>query len=647
MPQTIDPTITRICKLCGEVFHPTARKQYCCNQTKKRRCAVCGNEFSYVCNTSYIRETCSRACQVTLSTKRKHDAVSTMARKCAWCGKEFTPKSFRDAYCYDTHYKMCEVCGNQFEIDVRKDKSVKTCSEVCRYKLAVANRDIEVAQDSLRSSLIAKYGVDNPMRIPGAIDKIKSTNLKRYGVEWYTQTDEYKDRAAHTDMQIYGVTHHLKSSSVIEKRTDTVRRKYGSDNIFSSDYGRAKVKSSMIQKYGADNPSKVAEFKSKATRSARTSKLEQRICNLFDNYGIEYFHHHFLKAGDLSHEFDFYLPKYKLLLDADGLYYHSYLDDPDGVRVRDDYDEIRLKLVPADHIFHVIVESSEERQIKELVDVLTQIDGGLVSYDSYLFQWCRSTGFPYPNYSESRMIKDWSSLCKYYSDKYIPQCRIGQSIVQNYHRSIFNSNVLGNLSPVDAWNSDDHLKRAIINRFIYKNDVDPSKVLYGLYASKIGPKVSVFNPILARYLVLKYLSEFQEVFDPFSGFSGRLLGTASTGRRYIGQDLNIRAVAESNQIIKFLKLSEKCKVTCKDLIEDACSSYECLLTCPPYENKETYGSEVVFHSCDEWISMILSKYHCNRYVFVVDSTDTYKDSIVETIQTSSHLSASTEYIIVI
>lgn len=187
----------------------------------------------------------------------------------------------------------------------------------------------------------------------------------------------------------------------------------------------------------------------------------------------------------------------------------------------------------------------------------------------------------------------------------------------------------------------------IKNRLIYVNNVDPSKILRGFNISKICPVVSMFNPILAKYLVGKYLSEFTEVFDPFSGFSGRLLGVVSTGKQYIGQDLNQKVVDESKQIMKFLDL-QFCQ--CSILQNDIFSSfgvYECLLTCPPYNKKEIYNNETVFKSCDDWIDECLKRFKCKRYVFVVDETTKYSDKIVEQIKSTSHFSNVREKIIVI
>ena len=165
----------------------------------------------------------------------------------------------------------------------------------------------------------------------------------------------------------------------------------------------------------------------------------------------------------------------------------------------------------------------------------------------------------------------------------------------------------------------------------------------GLSISGIAPKVSIFNPYLAKYIVNKYLNDFDTVFDPFSGYSGRLLGCASLGKRYIGQDINKTAVEESNQIIDFFNLSNISCVTNDSKITSG--TYDCLFTCPPYSDKEIWEDTLDIHSCDEWIDICLKNYHCKTYIFVVDDTEKYKDNIVEIIHNKSHFTDNYEYII--
>lgn len=574
-----------ICECCGEIFHPNSSRQRYCKKPIHKTCIVCGKDFTYPCGP-VVPETCdSLQCKHKLSYLRSVDYWKQETRICEWpgCGKEFHPVNNTQKYCEGTHYRICEICGSKFEVDTSKNflDIPRTCSKSC--------------------SIALRFQNGNPFHNVESREKAKLTSLERYGVEYPAQ------------------------SKIVQQQ----------------------MWDSYKQRTGYDHPSHNPDVRSKsATTVKHSSKFESRIENLLQQYDITYQKHYMISTDTASHEFDFYIPKYKILVDCDGVYYHGYLSDPDGKHVLDCYDEDRISLIPSDHIFHVIVEGQEEKDINYLVKIIKSQDNSTFDYEGDLFSWCRNTGFPYPVYTDKRLLADFHRLCNYHiSDNYNSYARLGDSIIQQFHHSIYDARVGNYLSPKDAWEDDTLLKKVILNRLIYKNDVDPFKILKGFNISKICPRVSVFNPVLARYLVQKYLSDYSSVFDPFSGFSGRMLGVASCDKDYIGQDLNSSAVEESNQIIKFLNLTN-CSVSCKDILQSY-GDYECLLSCPPYYNKEHYRDETVVKTCDEWIGEILSRFRCNRYVFVVDYTDKYKCFVKEEIKSTSHLIKLKELVIVI
>lgn len=268
MPQTISNNITRICRLCGQEFKPHARKQYCCGEIRKKACIQCGNEFEYVCNPDGARKlTCSTKCQAQYTKTKRMKSASYTVKICKWCGKEFVPESVRDVYCRSTHYQTCAVCGKKFEIDVRVDPYVKTCSSECRYKLMAANQDRDAIQHHLKKTMQEKYGVDNAMQLPGVIDKMKQTNLDKYGTEWYTQTDAYKEQVKQTSLEKYGVEHHLQSPEVIAKRTQTVQERYGVPNVFQSDKIKQQIMETIIDRYGVFHISRSPAIQQKIEES--------------------------------------------------------------------------------------------------------------------------------------------------------------------------------------------------------------------------------------------------------------------------------------------------------------------------------------------------------------------------------------------
>lgn len=222
----------------------------------------------------------------------------------------------------------------------------------------------------------------------------------------------------------------------------------------------------------------------------------------------------------------------------------------------------------------------------------------------------------------------------------------GMEVIKEYHKSIWYCNRQGHKSPYDAWYDSSIMKKCIENRLKYKGDnLSLENLRYGLTTSKLAPKVSIFKPSLAKYLINKYLNQYNEIFDPCSGFSGRMLGAWSLNKKYIGQDINNIIVNESNNIIKDFNLQNVSIKQTNSL--NTKGTYECLFTCSPYNDKENWNQDIENLTCDEWIDICLKNYNCKSYLFVVDKVEKYKKHIVEEIINKSNFGTNKEYIVLI
>lgn len=252
-------------------------------------------------------------------------------------------------------------------------------------------------------------------------------------------------------------------------------------------------------------------------------------------------------------------------------------------------------------------------------------------------------------YVEDKYTKDYLELFK--KDLSFPYPELSNqsndfNIIRYFHKSLYKASRKGKLSPLQAWQDKDLIKKAALNRLKYVGRCTPKDVLQGFNVAKIAPKVSVFKPSLAEQLIKKYLDNYSTIFDPFSGFSGRLIGAANCRKAYTGQDINEEHVKESNEIIKYKNYSNV-QVSVQNILTDSEKEYECLFTCPPYGGKEHWNenNDEVEKTCDEWIDICLQKYKCKHYIFVVDKTEKYKDRITEVLENKSHLGISKEYVI--
>lgn len=244
------------------------------------------------------------------------------------------------------------------------------------------------------------------------------------------------------------------------------------------------------------------------------------------------------------------------------------------------------------------------------------------------------------------------------------------NIIKYFHQSIWKANVHSSLSPYNGWQAikadpelfkdfyrnrlrcSDWFKKEGRLDYMLRGVVMENTYGIGLSTSRKYQVVTYFKPRLAKYIITKYLDQFDVVFDPMSGYSGRMIGALASGKSYIGQDLCKSSVDESNEIIKFLEpmmqQGQYAEVQCKDSTKEY-GEYTCLFTCPPYNDIENWpGVKSVNWDCDKWIDLCITHYHCDRYVFVVDDKiQRYLPWVKESITNTSHFAANKEHIVVI
>lgn len=227
-----------------------------------------------------------------------------------------------------------------------------------------------------------------------------------------------------------------------------------------------------------------------------------------------------------------------MVVDLDGSYYHADMCDYDGFNSREEHDERRTLSIPDDSNvkYFIIYENILSKSFELMLQALIK------NYDEFvndIFKYCRSMPFPSPHYSEAELYKSWNNLVEMDCDNnhyksLSLNTRVGDRIIQHFHESIYHAHRNGKVSPYDAWYDDELLKKCIKNRIIYQTYLNPNKILQGFNVSKIAQRVSVFSAGRAKMLIHKYLNDCNEIFDPFSGFSGRMLGAVSLGKTYIG-----------------------------------------------------------------------------------------------------------------
>lgn len=241
------------------------------------------------------------------------------------------------------------------------------------------------------------------------------------------------------------------------------------------------------------------------------------------------------------------------------------------------------------------------------------------------------------------------------------------NIIKHFHQSICFANNRNSLSPFAGWDKIRHDKalfeKLLRNRLTYNESFIkfgiPDKIPLYIYAQGMGvmrwyKEVTYFKPSLAKRLINTYLSDAKWILDPFSGYSGRMLGALSCGKKYCGGDLCKISVHESNEIYNWLKDNfdnsqpiPPAYIEYADAETTQTDTFDALLTCPPYEDIESWpGVNGNIRTCDEWIDICLKNNKCKDYIFVVDDKiEKYKPYIVETLNNKSHFGTNAEYVI--
>ena len=564
--------------------------------------------------------------------------------KCKECGQEFTkidcvtrhakmvhkmePKAYYDKWFKKEGEGICKCCGAETKYWNLEHGYRDFCSRKCFWKVTT---QLESVKEKRKQTCKEKYDSENYMQCKDFKEKTEVTNLREYGVKNAGGSDVAIAKIKATKLANHGDENY----NNMEQTYLTKEIKYG-DKYYNN---KMKTRQTWQKAYNIDitSPMQIPGVKLKAlSYSSKMTTPEKKLFEFLKNRKFQFQYGYELNGKS----FDFAVfnnSELKLLIEIDGIYYHGLTEDSNGKHVRGETDCERFSKVP-EGVKYIVC---DDNNIEKCFDEITKV------YDMDYNEWIKSIigdlpkEFPFPKYDDKRLQKDWKHLQEWEWNK---NSYVGSSIVRHFHESIWEAHVGKNISPVECWNNKELLEKTVRNRMIYSSRLSSQSIVDGFNVSKIAPKVSVFNPMLAKYLIKTYLNEFSEVFDPFSGFSGRLLGCCALGKKYVGQDINTKHVIESNRIIDYLRLNASVKE--QDIFIDQ-GKYECLFTCPPYGLKEIWNEHETDYTCDMWIAQCITRYDCEKYLFVVDSSERYKDYIIGEITNCSHFCNRKEYIVLI
>lgn len=240
-------------------------------------------------------------------------------KKCEICGKDHRNKKFCSRECQYISYKklkverikiICPNCGKEFETtqnEIDRGKG-KYCSRKC----------VDLHKK------ITYLGENNPMYGKSLTTEQKEKKSKIIKKTW--EVEEIRNKRIE-GLEKYRIKNGFfpgTDKESLEKRKMTILKKYGKEHNWSVQEVRDKCEKTCLERYGK-NSWVIAQ------KSSKNSKIEEEIFKFFDNLNIEYEKSYYVYFENEKNEkkykiYDCYIPKYNLLIEADGDYWHGNPD---------------------------------------------------------------------------------------------------------------------------------------------------------------------------------------------------------------------------------------------------------------------------------------------------------------------------------
>jgi len=219
-------------------------------------------------------------------------------------------------------------------------------------------------------------------------------------------------------------------------------------------------------------------------------------------------------------------------------------------------------------------------------------------------------------YDDDTLQKEWKNLLAYKVEKDTSaQKRKGMKLCEHFMPNFYTIELKGKTFE-ELWKDRDLLEKTIrMNRGVPKADGTRtwghstplmSEYKKGCYTGSGLPIPTLFRPHHAKNIVSGF--EGQRVLDPCMGWGGRMLGTVSAGKEYIGFEPNLETYLNLIKMVNFLGIQEHVRLI-NDVAENMdkydFGKVDIVLTSPPYFDHEVYCDgedqcENKFSTYDVW-----------------------------------------------
>jgi len=173
--------------------------------------------------------------------------------KCPICNNNRMFRNYKKGYRSTCHSKKCrdKNCANSIKSSFLEKYGVENPSLVKDF------------QKKRENTFLEKYNVKNPYQATEVKEKIKETFIKKYGTDNPNKSTEVKNKIKKTNLEKYGVDNTYQISKVKKK----IKDKFGDNFGWGSEYFKSKSKETCQEKYGINHPGESKEFHEKISKT--------------------------------------------------------------------------------------------------------------------------------------------------------------------------------------------------------------------------------------------------------------------------------------------------------------------------------------------------------------------------------------------
>ncbi len=225
--------------------------------------------------------------------------------------------------------------------------------------------------------------------------------------------------------------------------------------------------------------------------------------------------------------------------------------------------------------------------------------------DSFIFRGMLTEEF---EMTPEEAKKEWTKLVKYDASQNKNSFCGNKLVYAYYWEELLATRYKGGKTMMEIYDADPEKYWGRVCKMDRRKGKAPS----ARDAYELNKAITFFKPTTAKHLVERFTKPGEKVFDPCAGWGGRLLGTLSAGRTYIGCDTNPAIEGMGDHMVKILQQDEEILPGCfHSIYNKSCLDFDVpwkvdfAFTSPPYANLEVYSGMKIFVDDDDYYKNFL------------------------------------------